>query len=143
MTTPSKSALDAAVKPAGVTWAVFEQGNVNSDAYRIALAYAADLDKADKQSREVLALLADAKAFNTSSWLERAIALLRANLLPEPVDPDLLEARALFEEFHAAEGFTATAKKAPTGECDEYGDMKLILTALKRGRELAKEQDRG
>lgn len=59
-------------------------------------------------------------------------------LLPEPVDPDLLEARELYVVANNLGGDDATfVRKGQMDACDE---IQLALAAIKRGRELARQE---
>lgn len=130
---PSRTALDLAVKPAGYSsWEEFDRWypQANDTLLRaIALAYAADLDKADKVGREVLELVDTAWSTASADKFLQAMEILRANLLPDPIDPDLLEV------FIAESGL-------------KFSEHERMLVAGAFGwlakRELAaKEQDRG
>lgn len=59
-----------------------------------------------------------------------------AALLPRPVDPDLIEARGIAKPWLIYDG----AYSIDNGYCDEQPAMKAILTAIKRGRELAQAE---
>lgn len=52
--------------------------------------------------------------------------------LPEPVDPDLVEAREI-----AQHGVNVGVNDFAGGHCDKSHDVQLALAAIKRGRALA------
>lgn len=57
-----------------------------------------------------------------------------AAALPEPVDPDLIEARKM------AADQSGGAQYFLSGACDDWSNVRLALSAIKRGRELALRQ---
>lgn len=58
--------------------------------------------------------------------------------LPEPVDPDVLEARRLVEcTVHWS---PQTDRDLASGKNDDTPEMRIALAAIKRGRELAAKQ---
>lgn len=123
---PSRQALDKAVKPAGTTWEGFSYStSPSSDAHQIALAYAADLDKADKVGRMILEVTPEKLPAGPARDCRE---LARELILPDPIDPDLLEAEKI-------------ATSHPGGMM--MNTAEFVLAGIKRGRELAKEQDRG
>lgn len=66
-------------------------------------------------------------------WFPEAAAIVA--LLPEPVDPDLIEARKLAFDFAGTMG-----PKPPgilDGEMDDSEALLALYAAIKRGRELA------
>jgi hypothetical protein len=63
-------------------------------------------------------------------------------MLPEPVDPDLIEAREFIVRFngpHAEVGYTKSVRE---GRLDDNEDLQLFLAAIKRGRELQALEDK-
>lgn len=56
--------------------------------------------------------------------------------LPEPVDPDLIEARHQESEALERNGFIEGALRVRNGEMDEEGPVRCRLEGIKRGREL-------
>lgn len=148
--TPSQAALDAAVKPAGCRdWQAFiDDTGKHSYVRAIALAYAAHLDKADKVGRMVQAV----GMIYTPQELFELQVVARDLCLPESIDPDLLEAREMFAEYHKQggcdlmlnSGFIGKEGAANdlimAGEFDHNPFVKMALKAIKRGRELAKER---
>ena len=62
-------------------------------------------------------------------------------LLPEPVDPDLIEAREELASFYEAGGIAIhvpakDCENIRAGLCDDRADVKGFLAAIKRGRAL-------
>lgn len=61
-----------------------------------------------------------------------------ASELPEPVDPDLIEARRIAATAYQASGGSKIAVRGVLdGNRDDDWDVIACLTAIKRGRELA------
>jgi hypothetical protein len=59
-------------------------------------------------------------------------------LLPAPVDPDLIEARRIAKEALTCPGQSATLlHNIVAGHCDAYSEVRIALAAIKRGRALA------
>ena len=62
-------------------------------------------------------------------------------MLPEKIDPDLLEARELLATFYAEEPFSGVYKKAMievrAGLRDDKPDVRGFLKAIKHGRAIA------
>lgn len=109
---PSKAALNLAVKPAGHTWQTFMDTVPTNYAKSIALAYAADLDKADKVGR-----LADSnKAGLNRIGLWHLAEAARELILSDAIDPDLLAAREMAAKAFEANGHIDTAKSLRAGE---------------------------
>lgn len=119
---PSKAALNLAVKPAGHTWQTFMDTVPTNYAKSIALAYAADLDKADKVGRMILEVTPEKLPAGPARDCRE---LARELILPDPIDPDLLEAEKI-------------ATSHPGGMM--MNTAEFVLAGIKRGRELAKEQ---
>lgn len=69
-----------------------------------------------------------------SKWINDARAIVAE--LPEPVDPDLMEAR---EAVIASVGFggTIAADRARSGDFDTWPTVIAALAGIKRGRALA------
>ena len=77
------------------------------------------------------------KAWGSNPFIDDNYKALRAIVaeLPEPIDPDLLEARKL-----ACVGRDeATAKGVMAGEYDGWTVVQYHLAGIKRGRELARQ----
>lgn len=64
-------------------------------------------------------------------------AVAIASLLPEPVDPDLIEAREFLILSHGAGVSEGYKRYARDGSYDDDEDCQRWLAAIKRGRELA------
>jgi hypothetical protein len=71
--------------------------------------------------------------------VQRHEARAIAALLPEPVDPDLIEAREIALKY-GLPGIMhyRTTNQTRDGACDDMLAVQLVLEAIKRGRELAK-----
>lgn len=86
--------------------------------------------------------------YDSSQLIKEAKEL--AELLPEPVDPDLLEARKVILESYgtpySADGKLmygdgpARVADIEKGAGDTYWETKAVVAAIKRGRELAQAQ---
>lgn len=63
--------------------------------------------------------------------------------LPEPVDPDLIEVRALAATVGLHFGLAERLSYIADGRGDNWYETQLALAALKRGRELAKASPHG
>jgi len=59
-----------------------------------------------------------------------------AALLPEPVDPDLIEARRIALKNAKDRGYFHTPACYLAGDHDESDDVQIALAAIKRGRAL-------
>lgn len=74
-----------------------------------------------------------------ATWEVEARAI--AALLPEPIDPDLIEARKIGAEIARRSGNDIQQILRPdcweSGVNDDTHKMQLMLAAIKRGRELA------
>lgn len=144
MTKPSQQALDLAVKPAGMTWGQFAKDyDQRENTYVIALAFAEHLDKADKVGRMVADLVEAYPEGLPVFYAKRSLEAARELILPDPIDPDLLEAREMVAKYYEGRAGPAAARRTREGDYDGSAFLVLALAALKRGRELAKEQDRG
>lgn len=60
-------------------------------------------------------------------------------LLPKPVDPDLVEARAAVAEAHDEPNYSKWCSEVLAGQFDDCKDMQVARIAIKRGRELAQQ----
>lgn len=67
-------------------------------------------------------------------------AIAIAALLPKTVDPLLLEAREICAKNEETFGNRITPAEYRAGERDESNAMILVLSGLRRGRELAREE---
>lgn len=66
-----------------------------------------------------------------------------AALLPEPVDPDLIEARKIVAERNGNLRIECGYRqRVLDGQEDDHPAVMNTLAAIKRGRELAREQSR-
>lgn len=63
-----------------------------------------------------------------------------AALLPKPVDPDLIEARAIAAAHHHDNPPCERAGYIGRGEGENWWEERCILVAIKRGRELAAQE---
>lgn len=89
---------------------------------------------ADKAAREVDAVFAQ----NGYSTKGQTRSLLSAFILPDELDPLLIEARSLVET--TVHWSPATDRDLQSGKNDTTPEVKIALAALRRGMELAKEQ---
>ena len=62
----------------------------------------------------------------------------------KPVDPLLVEARKIVAYYYREiSGFFDLAAECERGDCDDNGHVSTVITALRRGMELAREADHG
>jgi hypothetical protein len=75
-----------------------------------------------------------------TSWLDHtAEARAIVALLPEPVDPDLIQAREVCASVAAVRGDDGLAAEYRAGELDEQFEMQTALVAFRRHNALAGE----
>lgn len=87
--------------------------------------------KCEELSRGTEAFFGNAHHHHEASLRDEARAIVAE--LPEPVDPDLLEARGI------AAKFGQTSIPYANGNYDHYPMVVAALAAIKRGREMERE----
>jgi len=90
------------------------------------------VDKVEAFVRKIAAMGFVMPHFNLASLSEEARAIVAE--LPQPVDPDLLEARKI--EYDICDEQGIDPEPALRGEWDDKPGVRGVLAAIKRGRAL-------
>lgn len=140
--TPSRQSLNEAVKPAGFgSWEDYESSLACcTRTTDVVLSYAAHLDKADKVGRWYEEAAERGMGNISFDQAQHRRDLAKALILPDPVDPDLLEAREICAKYWDKEECPSHAENYRSGCYDYDNPIALTVAAIKRGRELAKER---